>query len=91
MIAKRSGARVLPIGISGTHKKWPKGGNPKWGSVTVAFGKPFTFEEVANGDTESDRRESFSRHLEMQILELCRLGGYEPAPSPKEVAGFGAA
>lgn len=84
MIAKRSGAQVLPVGISGTHRRWPKGGKLKWGKVTVAYGKPFKFEEVAKGETEAEKRESFSRTLEERILELCRVGGYEPAPSPKE-------
>ena len=85
MIAKRSGAKVLPAGISGTHIKWPKGGKvPKWGRTTVAYGKPFTFDEVAHGDTEAEKRESFSRTLEERILELCKVGGYEPRPYQKE-------
>ena len=86
MIAKRSGAKVLPVGISGTHTKWPKGGKgPKFGRVTVVYGKPVTFDEIAQGETEAEKRESFSRALEERILSLCKIGGYEPEPSPKEV------
>lgn len=90
MIAKRSGAKVLPVGISGTHRKFPKGGKPRWGKVTVAYGKPFTFEDVARGTTESEKRDSFSHHLEKRILELCHIGGYEPSPSEVETARAGA-
>jgi 1-acyl-sn-glycerol-3-phosphate acyltransferase len=91
MIAKRSGAAVLPVGISGTHRKWPKGGKkPKWGRVTVAFGAPMRYEDFS-GETESEIREAFARELERRIRELCSAGGYElETPHPlKEGADGG--
>jgi 1-acyl-sn-glycerol-3-phosphate acyltransferase len=84
MIAKRSGAPVLPVGISGTHKRWPRGAKkPKWGRVTVAFGPPLTFAETAVHATEAENREAFARELERRILELCRSESYNLASSSK--------
>lgn len=78
MIAKRAGAPILPVGIAGTHRKWPRGGKkPKWGRVTVSFGKPLRYEDFGGHPTEAQNREAFAQALETTIIELCRLGGYE--------------
>lgn len=82
MIAKRAGAPVLPVGISGTHRKWPKGGKkPKWGRVTVSFGKPLRYDRFDGHATEAENRQAFAEALENAIVELCRLGGYEVLPA----------
>jgi 1-acyl-sn-glycerol-3-phosphate acyltransferase len=76
MLAKRTGAPVLPIGIVGTHKKWPKGSSkPKWGRVVVSYGKPFTYQEVATSPDEKVNREIFAHELSRRILELCNAEG----------------
>lgn len=87
MIAKRSGAPVLPVGIAGTHLKWPKGTKkPKWGRVTVTFGKPLRYEEFS-GESEAEVREAFAAELERRIRELCRAGGYELQDPPHSWKG----
>jgi 1-acyl-sn-glycerol-3-phosphate acyltransferase len=78
MLAKRTGAKVLPVGIVGTHKKWPKGrSKPKWGRIHVLFGEPFTYEQMATSDSEKVNRETFTAELERRLLNLCREGGYD--------------
>ena len=47
MMALKTGAAILPIGISGTERFWPKGSYPRpGGHVTMRVGKPFTLAEV---------------------------------------------
>lgn len=76
MIAKRAGAPVLPVGISGTHRKWPRGkSKPKWGRVTVVFGEPFRYEEVAVHPSEAENRDAFAAELQRRILKACQEGG----------------
>jgi 1-acyl-sn-glycerol-3-phosphate acyltransferase len=41
-LAIRSGAAILPIGIAGSHRVWPKGGRPRLGHrITMRIGEPF--------------------------------------------------
>ncbi|MHB0911993.1 MAG: lysophospholipid acyltransferase family protein [Armatimonadota bacterium] len=47
MIALKSGAPVVPVAISGTREMLPKGGKPRFGRVTVTYGKPLTFENLS--------------------------------------------
>jgi 1-acyl-sn-glycerol-3-phosphate acyltransferase len=76
MIAKRSGAAVLPVGIVGTAAKWGRGSKkPKWGKVAVVFGRPFSYGDVAGRSSEAEAREAFVRELEKRILEACEQGG----------------
>lgn len=77
MLAKRSGAPVLPVGIAGTHRKMPKGkGFPKFVGVRVRYGEPFRYEDVARHESERENREEFARELEKRILALCNAEGY---------------
>jgi len=69
MIARRSCAPVLPVGIVGTHRKWPRGkSRPKWGRVTVVFGSTMTYEETSTQATEAENREAFAAELERRIV-----------------------
>ncbi len=78
LLAKRSGAPVLPVGIAGTHRKMPRGKSfPKFGRVTVAFGEPFLYSDVAAHASEAENREAFAVHLESRILALCAQAGLE--------------
>ena len=57
MLALRTGARILPIGVSGTHRFWPRGS--MWrigGQITLRAGDPFTLEETLGADALKDRR-----------------------------------
>ena len=54
ILALRSGAAILPVGISGTDRFWPRHGRPRYGgSVTMCVGRPFRLEPVPAG---ADRR-----------------------------------
>lgn len=75
MLAKRTGAAVLPVGIIGTEVVMPKGGGGRKHPMKIAYGKPFTYEEVATGKNEKENRERFAAELERRILELCHANG----------------
>lgn len=54
-LALRSGAAVVPIGVSGTDRVWPRGGWPRpGGRATVRVGEPFRAADVLPDGT--DRR-----------------------------------
>lgn len=76
MLAKRTNAPVLPIGVIGTHIIAPKGQKKmKRHRITIAYGKPFTYAEVAAGSNEKENRELFAKELERRIVELCTAQG----------------
>lgn len=53
MLALRTGAAIVPIGVAGTHRVWPKGRWPRIGGrVTMRVGRPFVLraDELAPGD-----------------------------------------
>jgi 1-acyl-sn-glycerol-3-phosphate acyltransferase len=76
MLAKRTNAPVLPIGVIGTHVIAPKGQKKmKRHRITIAYGKPFTYSEVATGPSEKENRELFAQELERRLIELCSANG----------------
>ena len=76
MLAKRTGAQVVPVGVVGTHKAWPKGkSKPSRHRITLIYGEPFTYADVATGATEKENREIFLRELERRLMELCAGAG----------------
>ena len=78
MLAKRTGVPVVPTGIVGTHRKMPRGSAlPKFAPVSIVYGKPFTYAEVATGANERENRELFCRELERRIIELCSAQGLQ--------------
>ncbi len=78
MLARRSGATVLPVGIVGTHLKMPRGrAFPRFRRVEVEFGEPFTYAEIGIHPTERENREAFAKELERRILGLCQARGYD--------------
>jgi 1-acyl-sn-glycerol-3-phosphate acyltransferase len=57
MLAMRTGARILPIGVSGTHRFWPRGS--MWrigGQITLRAGDPFTLDEALDQGVLKDRK-----------------------------------
>ena len=57
MLALRSGAPILPVGVSGTDRFWPRGSHPRpGGRVTLRIGRPFTVEEILGPDVLADRK-----------------------------------
>lgn len=72
MLALRSGATIVPIGVAGTHVFWPKGRWPRVGGrVTMRVGRPFVLdaEELAPGD----RRAAKAAATERIMREIAAL------------------
>lgn len=76
MLAKQSGALVIPAGIAGTHKVWPKGSRRiRRRQMKIVFGRPVTYGELAGEGTERERREAFGDELGRIIIGLCAQAG----------------
>lgn len=87
MLAKRSHAKILPVGISGTEKSWPKGQKrPKRAKFTVVIGEPFSYEEVAVGDDEKQKRQAFTEALSAKLLALTHEAGLDLKTAPSSPA-----
>jgi 1-acyl-sn-glycerol-3-phosphate acyltransferase len=76
MLAKRTNAPVVPVGVVGTHIVAPKGGKGlKRHRITIAYGEPFTYADIAKGSSEKENRELFAQELERRIIALCDAHG----------------
>ena len=57
LLALRSDAPILPLGIAGSDRVWPKGGRPHpGGRVVVQVGESFRLSDVLAPDVLADRR-----------------------------------
>ena len=72
LLAVRSGATVLPVGISGSDRAWPVGARlPRPGSrMTIRFGTPY---RPAAGDGETDRRGALEAESEALMRRIAAL------------------
>ena len=90
MLAKRSSAAVLPVGISGSQRMLPKGSFfPKRHRVTVVFGEPFYYQDfVQEGRSDKETRELFMTELAHRIVVACKEAGLDlgATPTPKSVS-----
>jgi 1-acyl-sn-glycerol-3-phosphate acyltransferase len=76
MIAKRTGAPVVPISINGTHLALPKGSKKlRRASFRIRFGEPLLYSEVARGATEKENRELFLDELARRLITLSAENG----------------
>lgn len=95
MLAKRSNAQVVVVGICGTHKLLPKGRSIPWfARLTLAFGEPFTYEQTATGGSERGNRALFAKELEKRLVETCEVAGlivktFSESASPEELRSPG--
>lgn len=84
LLAKKTGAQVVPVYIAGTSRLLTKGrALPQRSRVKVYFGKPFRMEDTA---IEGGKPTSagFARHLAEEIVELGRQSGAELTHSESE-------
>jgi len=80
LLARQSGAPVLPTAIIGTHRAMPKGAKlPRPVKVQVAFGRPITYAELFGERTDRAARDAFTDYLMEQIATLLRELGH-PIP-----------
>jgi 1-acyl-sn-glycerol-3-phosphate acyltransferase len=78
MLAKKSGALVVPVGVYGTHKILPKGKKlPGFSRLRVAYGKPFTYADTSVSEDDKENRRLFNERLEREVVEQCRIAGLE--------------
>lgn len=76
VMAKKTKARVLPVGICGTHRLLPRGAKwPKRGRVQVVIGQPFTYEDITAGLSDREGRSAFTQELERRLLDATRRAG----------------
>lgn len=72
LLALRSGARILPIGVAGTDRFWPRG-RRLWrigGRVSVRIGEPFVLERGIAPDGTKESLESVTTRLMLHIAGL---------------------
>ena len=71
ILAQRTGAPILPIGVAGTNKFWPRGKNPQPGRpVSMRVGRPFS---VALPEPGTDRRAAQHRATEQIMTRIAEL------------------
>lgn len=81
IMAKKTGLPVVPVGISGTQRLLPKdGAKATRQRITVNYGRPFTWAELATTDNEKENRARFMAHLRQSIQDLCVEAGLELDP-----------
>jgi 1-acyl-sn-glycerol-3-phosphate acyltransferase len=73
MLALRSGAPVLPVGVIDSDLAWPRGRLlPRFGRrVTVRYGKPFKVDEAAGASAEPEaprNRRAETRAATRQVM-----------------------
>jgi 1-acyl-sn-glycerol-3-phosphate acyltransferase len=84
-LALRAAAPIVPIGLAGTRRLWPRGGKPRFGShVTMRVGDPFSLaEELPTG---IDRRAAKAAGTELIMRRIAALlppeqrGRYDDSP-----------
>ncbi len=92
LLAMRTDASILPIGIVGTGQVWPRGAKPRRGGhVTVTVGEPFRIGEVL--DPAIDRRAAKAlatdviMHRIAELLPLAYRGAYVDAGPIRDEPG----
>lgn len=82
LLARQSGAAVVPTAIVGTDKAWRKGTKlPRRAPIKVAFGQPFTYREAFGDRADRAARDAFSELVMEQIEALTHELG---SPIPYE-------
>lgn len=99
ILAQRTGARIVPIGISGTRRVWPRGQrlpHPTRAKVVLRVGAPFTISASGSGAERRAAQVAATTEIMGRIAALLpprQRGGYaiaSPARSP-ESGGLGEA
>lgn len=76
MLAKRSDALIVPVGLAGTNKMWPRGQKlPKRARLTIVYGEGFTYAEIAEGISDREARVKFADELARRIAKATTEAG----------------
>lgn len=77
MLAKKTNAKIVPVGLIGTLERLPKGASkPRRSVVSVVYGQPFTYSEICTDSSEKRNRETFAIVLAERIQKLCNEHGF---------------
>ena len=79
MLAKHTGAKIVPVAIIGTNLILPKGKKMplRRHKMKIVYGDPFTYADTAQGKNEKENRRAFTAELSQRIIELCQQHGYD--------------
>jgi len=81
VLAKRSGALIIPTAVIGTHKRWPKGKTgPGWGKVTVVYGTPINLDQLTAQYGEKEAKFQVAIEWQRQVLAMCHERGWMLEP-----------
>ncbi len=84
MLARKTGALVVPVGIHGTQIVLPIGKKfPKRHRMTINFGTPIDYKLMATELGESQAKTQFNLVLEASLIDLCKEMGLIILPSDK--------
>jgi 1-acyl-sn-glycerol-3-phosphate acyltransferase len=87
LLARQSGAPVVPTAIVGSEQAWPKGSKlPHRAQVKVAFGTPVRYQELFGARTDREARDAFSE-LIMERIEALTHQLERPIPRLRQGAG----
>jgi 1-acyl-sn-glycerol-3-phosphate acyltransferase len=93
VLALRSGAPIVPIGISGSYERWPRGQRlpHPGGRVTVRVGSPFRLADVMPSDVDRRATKSIATDIIMRRIAALlperqrgRYGTHTPAANVAE-------
>ncbi|MBS1723976.1 MAG: 1-acyl-sn-glycerol-3-phosphate acyltransferase [Armatimonadetes bacterium] len=76
VLAKRTGATILPVGINGTFQSYPRGAKkPKRAKFTVVYGEPFRYADLPTTGNEKQDRSQFAQELRERIARAANEAG----------------
>jgi 1-acyl-sn-glycerol-3-phosphate acyltransferase len=86
LLARQSGAPVVPTAIVGSEQAWRKGAKlPRRAQVKVAFGEPVRYQELFGARADREARDAFSALIMERIEALTRQLG-RPIPRLRQGA-----
>jgi 1-acyl-sn-glycerol-3-phosphate acyltransferase len=91
VLALRTGAPIVPVGVSGSYERWPRGQRlPRpGGRVTVRIGSPFRLADVLPPDLDRRAAKTAATDLIMRriaaLLPERQRGAYGGAQAPVEL------
>lgn len=71
ILALRTGATILPVGVANTDRFWPRGKRPQYGGwVGLRVGRPFNLDDVGRGPGRRDAQAAATAEIMGRIAGL---------------------
>jgi len=85
LFARKTGAKIVPVGLAGTAAILPKGKKfPRRSKCTVVFGEPFSYADLVAELGEKEAKKQFSDILAQRLAAACAEAGFPVALPPKQ-------